>query len=97
MVPPEAVCAGARVVLSDIPAHREIVRDFLGPAAICLPSGDADALAKAIQEQLWQPGRVHAELPDWSEVARRTVEVYLRRPDRDHRVNSSSMEKDGIR
>jgi glycosyltransferase involved in cell wall biosynthesis len=97
MVPLEAVCAGARVVLSDIPAHREIVRDFLGPAAICLPSGDADALAKAIQEQLWQPGRVHAELPDWSEVARRTVEVYLRRPDRDHRVNSSWMEKDGIR
>ena len=97
LVPLEAVCAGARVVLSDIPAHREIIRDFLGDAAIPTPRGDPAALVAAISEQLRQPGRVSAALPDWTEVARRTVDVYQARTDRPDRMNPTSMVKDEIR
>ena len=97
MVPLEAVCAGARVVLSDIPAHREIIRDFLGEAAIPIRRGDPTALVAAIGHQLRQPGRVDAALPDWSDVARRTLEVYRSRPHHPDRIGSTPMAKDRIR
>ena len=41
----EAAAAGAPVVLSDIPAHRET----LGGAAVFFPPGDAQALAAELE------------------------------------------------
>ncbi|MET3806424.1 glycosyltransferase involved in cell wall biosynthesis [Nakamurella sp. UYEF19] len=80
MVPLEAAGAGARVVLSDIPAHREIARLFLGAAAVLVPGRDEAAVSDAIRAQLRPGPRVDLELPDWVDVARRTIEIYDREP-----------------
>lgn len=74
MVPLEAATAGARVVLSDIPAHREITDRFLGHAAdLVEPDGDP---APAIGRALAAADRVTVEVPDWTDIARRTRAVY---------------------
>jgi glycosyltransferase involved in cell wall biosynthesis len=75
MAPVEAACAGARVVLSDIPAHREIVADYLGDAAR-LVTPEPDVVASAVAGQLALTGRAEVEVPDWRWIAGRTVEVY---------------------
>jgi len=62
MAPVEAACAGARTVLSDIPAHRELVASYLGAtAAIVAPD--------AAITQLTAPGRVAVDVPDLGETA----------------------------
>lgn len=78
IVPLEAAGAGARVVLSDIPAHREIVADFLGETATIVTGHDTSRWAAAIAAALAEPasGAVAPELPDWSEVVDQTLAVY---------------------
>jgi glycosyltransferase involved in cell wall biosynthesis len=75
MAPIEAACVGARVVLSDIPAHREIVADYLGPAAT-LVSPTQDAVVEAVTARLAETGRVATDVPDWSRIAAATLAVY---------------------
>lgn len=75
MAPIEAACVGARVVLSDIPAHRELVADYLGPAATLL-TPTRDAVAAAVTARLAEAGRVAADVPDWSRIAAATLAVY---------------------
>lgn len=75
MAPVEAACAGARVVLSDIAAHREIAGSYLRGAAR-LVSPEPGAVAAAVTEQLGVAGRVEVAVPDWGSIASRTVEVY---------------------
>lgn len=75
MAPVEAACAGARVVLSDIAAHRELAAGYLGDAAR-LVSPDPGAIAAAIVAQLGVAGRVEVDVPDWKWVAGRTAELY---------------------
>jgi hypothetical protein len=63
------------VVLSDIPAHREIVADYLGDSAR-LVAPEPDVVASAVAGQLALTGRAEVEVPDWRWIAGRTVEVY---------------------
>ncbi|GAA1299006.1 glycosyltransferase family 4 protein [Saccharothrix xinjiangensis] len=79
MAPVEAAAAGARVVLSDIPAHREITANHLGALARLVdpePAAVATALIEQLAEQLAAPGRVEAQVPDWGRIAQQTLEVY---------------------
>jgi glycosyltransferase involved in cell wall biosynthesis len=77
MAPVEAVAAGARVVLSDIPAHREIAADLLGSAARLIPlSSCPEEIAEAVTGALTQPPPGDARVPDWADVAQRTLDVY---------------------
>jgi glycosyltransferase involved in cell wall biosynthesis len=78
MAPLEAASAGCQLILSDIPAHREIGQ-FVDHASISfVPSGvSADVIAHAIQAS---SGRTFAaappRLPSWPEVAEATLAVY---------------------
>ena len=87
LAPIEAAAAGARVLLSDIPAHREIAADYLGPVARLIDP-DPATVAAAITGQLAATGRAEADVPDWRRIAEQTLAVYraVRRPQReDHR------------
>jgi glycosyltransferase involved in cell wall biosynthesis len=74
MAPVEAAVAGARVVLSDIPAHREIT-NHIG-AMFCLVDPDPAAVATAVTEQLAAVDRVEVDVPDWGQVTEKTLRVY---------------------
>lgn len=75
MVPVEAASAGARIVLSDIPAHREITADFLGAAARVVPA-EPVAVAAAVAAQLAEPDRIEVEVPDWGRIAASILQIY---------------------
>jgi len=75
MAPVEAAAAGTRVVLSDIPAHREITAGHLGATARLVDPEPA-GVANAIIEQLAAPDRIEVEVPDWGRIAEQTIEVY---------------------
>lgn len=75
VAPVEAAAAGARVVLSDIPAHRELTAKHLGEVAL-LVDPEPSAVATALVEQLAAPDRVEVEVPDWGRIAEQTLEVY---------------------
>lgn len=77
MVPLEAATAGSRVVLSEIPAHREISDRYLGPAAqLIAPDSSPAAVADALRRSLLESERVRVDVPDWSDVAQATRSVY---------------------
>lgn len=76
MVPLEAATAGARVVLSDIPAHREITGKWLGSTAEAVATDNVPAVADAVRRALARTDRAHVDVPDWSDVARSTRAVY---------------------
>jgi glycosyltransferase involved in cell wall biosynthesis len=77
IAPLEAASAGARVILSDIPAHREIVEDFLvDGSAVVVAGGSTGALATEICRQLACPREQSAHVPDWCDVTYQTIEVY---------------------
>jgi len=78
----EAHALGKHALASDIPAHREIVRD---PRWL-FPPGDAPALAARLRERLAEPieerdaalvERVRAEY-DWDKAAEKTLAMYAR-------------------
>jgi glycosyltransferase involved in cell wall biosynthesis len=75
MAPVEAAAAGARVVLSDIPAHREIIADYLGAAAELVGLDPAE-VAAAVTGQLAAAGRVEVDVPNWGRIAEQTLAVY---------------------
>ena len=68
--------AGARVVLSDIPAHREITGKWLGSTAEAVATDNVPAVADAVRRALARTDRTHVDVPDWSDVARSTRAVY---------------------
>jgi glycosyltransferase involved in cell wall biosynthesis len=72
----EGARAGAAVVASDVPAHREVA-DLLGGHSVRLVAPDAPdgEVAAAIAGVLRSPRRP-AQPPTWSEVAARTASVY---------------------
>ena len=75
----EGLTSGSRVVASDIPAFREVAASLPG-AAIRLVPADADAarIAEYLHTALADPGPPPTVTGvEWSEVARRTREVYL--------------------
>jgi glycosyltransferase involved in cell wall biosynthesis len=72
----EAAAAGARVILSDIAAHREIATQYLGDCAVLVPESSPEVVATEIRRNLALGCAPVALIPDWSEVAVRTVEIY---------------------
>jgi glycosyltransferase involved in cell wall biosynthesis len=82
MAPLEAADAGARVVLSDIPAHREIAAQYLAEVAVVVDRSDVDQLAAAINHQLASSEPAVVSVPSWGDVARRTLAVYQAIPTR---------------
>lgn len=76
IAPLEAASAGARVIVSDLPAHREIVADFLGDGAVIQSDRSASALAAQICHQLAHPREQAARVPDWRDVTANTAEIY---------------------
>ncbi|WNV85112.1 glycosyltransferase family 4 protein [Umezawaea sp. Da 62-37] len=83
MAPVEAAAAGAGVVLSDIPAHREITADHLGTMATLTGTRPSD-VAAAVTARLDATERTEADVPGWARIARQTLAVYhsVRRTDR---------------
>ncbi len=75
----EALVAGAAVVASDIPAHREVVATAGGGEAVLMPLGTtSSALAGAIRElagRARMPAAASGVI-SWDEVAARTMAVY---------------------
>ena len=79
----EALGYGCPLILSDIPAHREIEI-----AARYFPAGDIDALAECLRDALLNPPDRAAVAErerilrrhDWRSIARHTLEVYLDAP-----------------
>lgn len=76
MAPLEAAAAGARIILSDIAAHREITAEYLGDGAVLVDDLSPTALASEIVDQLSLRHTPSATIPDWRDVAARTAEVY---------------------
>jgi len=73
----ELLAAGARVVASDIPAHRDI-RDRTAGAITLVPlDADPAVLANALRYALDEPSAPAQQIPTWDEVAQRTMDVYL--------------------
>jgi glycosyltransferase involved in cell wall biosynthesis len=75
----EALAGGARVIASDIPAHREIVSS-LPPGSVTLLPPDAEPayLAKVIRTAASRhtPPLSPDDLPAWDQVVYRTLQVY---------------------
>ncbi|MEK7451738.1 MAG: glycosyltransferase family 1 protein [Patescibacteria group bacterium] len=76
----EALACGAPLILSDIPAHREVI----GDAGLFVSPENADAFAKAMKqivedptfkETLNQKGLARTALFDWKKTAEKTWEV----------------------
>lgn len=72
----EMLAAGARVVASDIPAHRDI-RDRTAGAITLVPLDAApELLADALRNALNEAPAPEQRIPTWDEVTTRTLEVY---------------------
>jgi glycosyltransferase involved in cell wall biosynthesis len=72
----ELLAAGARVVASDIPAHRDI-RDRTAGAITLVPlDASPRVLADALGRALVDPARPGQRIPTWDEVAEQTLDVY---------------------
>ena len=78
MVLAEGVAAGARVVASDIAAHRYVVTLGERPPIDLVPADIAPTgLAVHLDDSLRQPRPMHPTvMPSWAEVSRRTSELY---------------------
>jgi len=72
----EAHVAGARVVASDIPAHRELIA-ILGPEAALVPisAGPAE-LAAAIRAAAALPPRTAQVVPSWDDHVQSLLRIY---------------------
>jgi glycosyltransferase involved in cell wall biosynthesis len=72
----ELLAAGARVVASDIPAHRDI-RDRTAGAITLVPlDADPAVLAGALGHALNESPVPVQQIPTWDEVTTRTLDVY---------------------
>jgi glycosyltransferase involved in cell wall biosynthesis len=77
LVAAEGVAAGARAVLSDIPAHREVAA-MLGPAAVVVDADDLDAVAAALDGALTTPNDGPRPVRSWRDVAADYLALYER-------------------
>jgi glycosyltransferase involved in cell wall biosynthesis len=72
----ELLAAGARVVASDIPAHRDI-RDRTGGAITLVPLDASPAvLAAALRSAHQQSASPGQRIPTWDDVTTQTLDVY---------------------
>jgi glycosyltransferase involved in cell wall biosynthesis len=83
LAPAEALAAGARAVLSDIPAHAELCAAVSAsgcqpPVTLVGPHESDAALAARLRTALTAPPAPSPGLPDWDDVAMRLAEIYGR-------------------
>jgi glycosyltransferase involved in cell wall biosynthesis len=74
----EALAVSARVVASDVPAHRDVAQCMPDQVTLVEPQAAAATLARLIQRAAEQP-RLEAtvlSLPSWSTVAEQTLTLY---------------------
>jgi glycosyltransferase involved in cell wall biosynthesis len=72
----ELLASGARVVASDIPAHRDI-RDRTAGAITLVPlDAKPDVLADALEHALNESPAPAQRIPTWDEVTTQTLDVY---------------------
>jgi glycosyltransferase involved in cell wall biosynthesis len=72
----EMLAAGARIVASDIPAHRDIRACTGGPITLVPPQASPATLAAALNAAQRDPGAAAPRLPSWDEVTAMTTLVY---------------------
>jgi glycosyltransferase involved in cell wall biosynthesis len=72
----EMLAAGARIVTSDIPAHRDIREQTGGPITIVPSDASAAALAAALEEASRNQESDSQRIPTWDEVTAETLKVY---------------------
>lgn len=77
LVAAEGVAAGARAIVSDIPAHREVAA-MLGPDARVVDAGDVDAVVSALDDVLAVPNGGPRSVRSWNDVAADYLAVYER-------------------
>ena len=76
LAPAEALTAGARVVLSDIPAHAELAAAEHG-ARLVPPDAGPDRIAAALADALAADDQAPAlTILDWDDVAKLLIDVY---------------------
>lgn len=77
LAPAEALAVGARVVLSDIPAHTQFTAS--GRASLVPPNADdmslADELGRALAAEPLPPN-APSPVPDWRDIAARLASLY---------------------
>ncbi len=71
----ECLAAGARVVASDIPAHRDLVAKTRGSIRLVGLDATPGEVATAIVELAAEPVK-QAAVDTWDEVTKRTLELY---------------------
>jgi len=76
MAPLEAAAGGARLVLSDIAAHREITDAYLSDRAELVTATNLTEVTTAISAALTGPKLGPAVVPSWRDVAEATAAVY---------------------
>lgn len=77
LAPAEALVAGARVVLSDIPAHTQFTAS--GRADLVDPLADDAALAETLRRALSAeptPSDAPSPVPDWNQIGARLAALY---------------------
>jgi glycosyltransferase involved in cell wall biosynthesis len=72
----EMLAAGARIVASDIPAHRDIRACTGGPITLMPPQASPATLAAALNAAHRRPSAAGLRLPSWDEVTAMTALVY---------------------
>jgi glycosyltransferase involved in cell wall biosynthesis len=72
----ELLAAGARVVASDIPAHRDIRDRTAGAITLVPPDADPGVLASALVHALNESPAPAQQIPTWDEVTTQTLDVY---------------------
>lgn len=72
----ELLSAGARVVASDIPAHRDIRHRTGGAISLVPLEASPAALAAALQCAVRAPAAPGQSIPTWDDVTTRTLAVY---------------------
>jgi glycosyltransferase involved in cell wall biosynthesis len=72
----EMLAAGARVVASDIPAHRDIRERTGGSIRLVPPDASPAILADALRTAHREPPATNQQIPTWDEVTMETIDVY---------------------
>jgi len=81
ITPLEVLSAGARMVASDIDAHREVARTTGAGVRLVAADCPPAELAREIARAAADPAAV-ARVPSWEEVVRQTLELYAALPGR---------------
>jgi glycosyltransferase involved in cell wall biosynthesis len=76
MAPIEAACAGARIILSDIPAHRDVATKYLTEGCTVIADPSPRFLGVELCRQLAAPRTATTVVPDWRDVVEQTIGIY---------------------